>query len=70
MFFQWIVCVAIWIVALIVNLIQNSPRFWPFAMIGGFLWATGNVGPFPISQLSASACIQIYMPNFQIAEVL
>lgn len=48
MFFQWILCVAIWIVALIVNLIQNSPRFWPLAMVGGFLWATGNITVVPI----------------------
>ncbi|KAH0616062.1 hypothetical protein JD844_026873 [Phrynosoma platyrhinos] len=48
MFFQWILCAAIWIVSLIVNLIQNSPRFWPLAMVGGFLWATGNVTVVPI----------------------
>ncbi|KAJ7326856.1 hypothetical protein JRQ81_016615 [Phrynocephalus forsythii] len=48
MFFQWVLCIAIWIVALIVNLIQNSPRFWPFAMVGGFLWATGNITVVPI----------------------
>ncbi|XP_026531620.1 transmembrane protein 144 isoform X2 [Notechis scutatus] len=48
MFFQWILCAAIWIVSLIVNLIQNSPKFWPLAMVGGFLWATGNVTVVPI----------------------
>uniref|UniRef100_A0ACB8E7X4 Uncharacterized protein n=1 Tax=Sphaerodactylus townsendi TaxID=933632 RepID=A0ACB8E7X4_9SAUR len=48
MFFQWILCTAIWIVSLIVNLIQNCPRFWPLAMVGGFLWATGNVTVVPI----------------------
>ncbi|XP_062991334.1 transmembrane protein 144 [Elgaria multicarinata webbii] len=48
MFFQWILCAAIWIVSLIVNLIQNSPRFWPLAMVGGFLWATGNITVVPI----------------------
>ncbi|XP_060102576.1 transmembrane protein 144 isoform X2 [Heteronotia binoei] len=48
MFFQWILCTSIWIVSLIVNLIQNCPRFWPLAMVGGFLWATGSVTVVPI----------------------
>lgn len=42
MFFQWILCAAIWIVSLVVNLIQKCPQFWPLAMLGGFVWATGN----------------------------
>ncbi|OXB66022.1 hypothetical protein ASZ78_003219 [Callipepla squamata] len=40
MFFQWILCASIWIVSLVVNLIQSCPRFWPLAMVGGFVWAT------------------------------
>uniref|UniRef100_A0A674KGI5 Transmembrane protein 144 n=1 Tax=Terrapene triunguis TaxID=2587831 RepID=A0A674KGI5_9SAUR len=48
MFFQWILCAAIWIVSLVVNLIQNSPRFWPLAMVGGSVWATGNITVVPI----------------------
>uniref|UniRef100_A0A8C5TSA1 Transmembrane protein 144 n=1 Tax=Malurus cyaneus samueli TaxID=2593467 RepID=A0A8C5TSA1_9PASS len=48
MFFQWILCASIWIVSLVVNLIQNCPRFWPLAMVGGFVWATGNVTVVPI----------------------
>ncbi|XP_052546353.1 transmembrane protein 144 isoform X1 [Tympanuchus pallidicinctus] len=48
MFFQWILCASIWIVSLVVNLIQNCPRFWPLAMVGGFLWATGNITVVPI----------------------
>ncbi|XP_048449258.1 transmembrane protein 144-like, partial [Rhincodon typus] len=40
MFFQWILCAAIWIVSLAVNLILKCPEFWPLAMLGGFLWAT------------------------------
>uniref|UniRef100_A0A8D0HAQ7 Transmembrane protein 144 n=1 Tax=Sphenodon punctatus TaxID=8508 RepID=A0A8D0HAQ7_SPHPU len=48
MFFQWILCAAIWIVSLVVNLIQNCPRFWPLAMVGGCLWATGNITVVPI----------------------
>ncbi|NXA33752.1 TM144 protein, partial [Eudromia elegans] len=48
MFFQWILCASVWIVSLVVNLIQNCPRFWPLAMVGGFVWATGNVTVVPI----------------------
>ncbi|XP_006121925.1 transmembrane protein 144 [Pelodiscus sinensis] len=48
MFFQWILCAAIWIVSLVVNLIRNSPRFWPLAMVGGCVWATGNITVVPI----------------------
>ncbi|XP_043529940.1 transmembrane protein 144a isoform X3 [Chiloscyllium plagiosum] len=48
MFFQWILCAAIWIVSLVVNLILKCPEFWPLAMIGGFLWATGNITVVPI----------------------
>uniref|UniRef100_A0A8V0Y5K5 Transmembrane protein 144 n=1 Tax=Gallus gallus TaxID=9031 RepID=A0A8V0Y5K5_CHICK len=48
MFFQWILCASIWIISLVVNLIQNCPQFWPLAMVGGFLWATGNITVVPI----------------------
>eukprot|EP00469_Lotharella_globosa_P000964 CAMPEP_0167804630 /NCGR_PEP_ID=MMETSP0111_2-20121227/20611_1 /TAXON_ID=91324 /ORGANISM="Lotharella globosa, Strain CCCM811" /LENGTH=285 /DNA_ID=CAMNT_0007701457 /DNA_START=32 /DNA_END=889 /DNA_ORIENTATION=- len=42
-FFQLWMCMGIWTVGLVVNLIQGSPKFWPFAMLGGVLWAIGNV---------------------------
>ncbi|XP_039606239.1 transmembrane protein 144b isoform X2 [Polypterus senegalus] len=48
MFFQWILCAAIWMVSLIVNIILQCPRFWPLAMLGGFIWATGNITVVPI----------------------
>ncbi|XP_043918387.1 transmembrane protein 144 [Protopterus annectens] len=48
MFFQWILCAAIWLVSLIANIILHSPQFWPFAMLGGFIWATGNITVVPI----------------------
>ncbi|KAI2668600.1 Transmembrane protein 144 [Labeo rohita] len=40
MFFQWILCAAIWTVSLVVNIILHSPKFWPLAMLGGAIWAT------------------------------
>ncbi|XP_068134971.1 transmembrane protein 144 [Hyperolius riggenbachi] len=48
MFFQWILCASIWIVALVVNLILRCPKFWPLAMVGGCVWATGNITVVPI----------------------
>ncbi|XP_023655277.2 transmembrane protein 144a [Paramormyrops kingsleyae] len=48
MFFQWVLCAAIWTVSLIVNLILNCPKFWPLAMLGGAIWATGNITVVPI----------------------
>ncbi|XP_064637459.1 transmembrane protein 144-like isoform X2 [Lineus longissimus] len=43
MFFQWVMTTAVWNVGLIVNAVQGFPTFYPLAMLGGFLWATGNI---------------------------
>ncbi|XP_007496244.2 transmembrane protein 144 isoform X1 [Monodelphis domestica] len=48
MFLQWILCTAIWTVSLVVNLLLHCPKFWPLAMLGGFIWATGNITVVPI----------------------
>ncbi|CAJ1059077.1 transmembrane protein 144b [Xyrichtys novacula] len=48
MFFQWVTCAAIWVVAMLGDLMLQSPKFHPFAMIGGFIWATGNILVVPI----------------------
>ncbi|XP_053559751.1 transmembrane protein 144 isoform X2 [Bombina bombina] len=48
MFFQWILCASIWLVSLVVNLILRCPKFWPLAMVGGCVWATGNITVVPI----------------------
>nr|XP_026696612.1 transmembrane protein 144 isoform X1 [Ciona intestinalis]XP_026696613.1 transmembrane protein 144 isoform X2 [Ciona intestinalis] len=48
MFFQWVLCAAIWIAGLVTNCITNFPTFYPLAMLGGFLWATGNICVVPI----------------------
>uniref|UniRef100_UPI00358E0494 transmembrane protein 144 isoform X3 n=1 Tax=Myxine glutinosa TaxID=7769 RepID=UPI00358E0494 len=47
-FFQWVLCAAIWTVSLVLNIVRNNPQFWPLAMFGGFLWATGNIAVVPI----------------------
>ncbi|KAM9677450.1 transmembrane protein 144 [Trichechus inunguis] len=48
MFLQWVLCSAIWLIALVANLMLRCPKFWPFAMIGGCIWATGNIAVVPI----------------------
>ncbi|XP_020849737.1 transmembrane protein 144 isoform X3 [Phascolarctos cinereus] len=48
MFLQWILCAAIWTVSLVVNLLLHCPKFWPLAMLGGCVWATGNITVVPI----------------------
>jgi len=42
-------CTAIWIAGLIVNIVRmHTAKFQPWAMLGGFLWATGNMTVVPI----------------------
>jgi len=41
-FFQWIVCSAVMISGIIVQLIGDQPPFFPLAMVGGVSWAFGN----------------------------
>ena len=42
LFFQWIMCSAIWLVGVCVQAIRDFPTFYPLAMLGGMLWATGQ----------------------------
>ncbi|XP_076874352.1 transmembrane protein 144-like [Brachyhypopomus gauderio] len=48
MFFQWVLCAAVWTVSLVANIILRSPTFWSLAMLGGAIWATGNITVVPI----------------------
>lgn len=41
-------CAGIYIVGLIIHMIRGSPTFYPFAMIGGAAWCTGNILCVPI----------------------
>ena len=52
-FFQWVLCSAISFVGMGVQLQQTyaaggSPEFKPMAMLGGFLWCTGNIMSVPV----------------------
>lgn len=42
MFFHWVTCAAIWVVSMFGDLMLHSPKFYPLAMLGGAIWATGT----------------------------
>src|ERR1700677_839452 len=46
-FFQWVMCSAIWITGLIVQFIQNS-LFVPLAVLCGVIWCIGNIVCFTV----------------------
>jgi len=48
MFFQWVLCCAIWCCGVVVYGFQGCPTFQPVAMLGGAIWATGNIMSVPI----------------------
>ena len=47
MFFQWILCLSIWLVGFGLQLYRNS-AFEPYSAFGGMFWASGNVLTVPI----------------------
>eukprot|EP00727_Mastigamoeba_balamuthi_P012264 m51a1_g7660 hypothetical protein (380) ;mRNA; f:417280-418833 len=50
-FFQWVMCMAIWCVGLGVYVYRGFPKFEPLAMLGGFLWCSGNVMAVPVIEM-------------------
>ncbi|VDM28621.1 unnamed protein product [Toxocara canis] len=48
LFTQWVMGAAIFVIGMIVNAYEGFPTFHPLAMLGGALWATGNVTAVPI----------------------
>uniref|UniRef100_A0AC34QKN2 Transmembrane protein 144 n=1 Tax=Panagrolaimus sp. JU765 TaxID=591449 RepID=A0AC34QKN2_9BILA len=48
LFVQWVMCSAIVAIGMIVNAAKDFPQFQPLAMVGGFLWAVGNLTAVPI----------------------
>lgn len=59
MFFQFIFCSSIFLSGIMVAIYTNC-NFYPFAMLGGFLWATGNILCVPAIKLiglAPSLCI-------------
>ncbi|XP_029626617.1 transmembrane protein 144 isoform X3 [Salmo trutta] len=60
MFFQWVNCASILVVSMIGDLILDSPKFHPLAMLGGAVWATGSLTVVPIVKaigLGLGVCI-------------
>lgn len=49
-FFQLLVCIGIWLVGFVLNIIRDFPKFYMLPMLGGALWATGNNTVVPIIQ--------------------
>lgn len=45
---QWIVCSSIFFCGLLTYIATGAPPFQPFAMLGGLLWAVGNLTAIPI----------------------
>uniref|UniRef100_A0A146ZR25 Transmembrane protein 144 n=1 Tax=Fundulus heteroclitus TaxID=8078 RepID=A0A146ZR25_FUNHE len=43
MFYHFVSCASIWVVALFGDLLLQTPKFHPLAMLGGVIWATGSV---------------------------
>ena len=41
MFFQWVMCTAVWLTGLVVAAVRDFPKFYPLAMAGGLMWCTG-----------------------------
>ena len=44
LFFQWVLCIGIWLVGLVVNMVRYQPPFFLPTLLGGFLWTTGEGG--------------------------
>ena len=49
MFFQWVLCIGIWLVGLIVNLIRYQPPFYMPLFLGGVLWTSGKFTWFTVN---------------------
>jgi len=48
LFFQWVFCSAVFFCGFIVYVTREFPPFEPLAILGGFLWCTGNILSVPI----------------------
>lgn len=53
MFFQWMMCIGIWLVGMVVNVIQLQPPFFLPALLGGFMWVTGKAVDTSVLLLSS-----------------
>ncbi|MFH4980366.1 hypothetical protein AB6A40_007075 [Gnathostoma spinigerum] len=51
LFVQWIMGVSIFVIGMATNAVEGFPSMQPLAMLGGMLWALGNVAAVPILSL-------------------
>src|SRR4051794_27843915 len=47
-FVQWIQCAVVFMFGFVINVVRHCPQFNLIACVGGFLYATGNIGSVPI----------------------
>ncbi|CAL8267209.1 unnamed protein product [Boreogadus saida] len=58
MFFQWVMCAAVWSTAKLGDLLLGSPPAPPLALLGGVAWATGNMAVVPtVEALGLGLCV-------------
>ncbi|MFH4977776.1 hypothetical protein AB6A40_004485 [Gnathostoma spinigerum] len=50
LFVQWVQCAVVFIFGFFINIVRKFPPFNPVVMIGGLLYATGNVASVPVVQ--------------------
>jgi hypothetical protein len=48
LFFQWVLCSAVFCLGFVVYVARGFPPFSPLAMLGGALWCFGNLMSVPI----------------------
>jgi glucose uptake protein GlcU len=51
-FFQFIMCVSIWLTGVVVNCIREFPKFYGLTAIGGAFWTLGNMFLVPVIKFS------------------
>ena len=67
MYFQWLMAIGSWIVGLIINLCRNpQPPFFSLSMVGGALWATGNIFSVPSFSLIGIGIGQTMVGNINL----
>lgn len=42
MFFQWIMCIGVWLTGLVINFARQQPPFFSPVVIGAVSWTTGK----------------------------
>uniref|UniRef100_A0A8C5F694 Transmembrane protein 144 n=1 Tax=Gadus morhua TaxID=8049 RepID=A0A8C5F694_GADMO len=58
MFFQWVMCAAVWSTAKLGDLLLGSPPAPPLALLGGVAWATGNMAVVPtVEAVGLGLCV-------------